>query len=252
MSERGKSRAAPVGLSHFNYWSFESINPFAVSVTGNVKMVGPDPHEYLSGEYRQLYEAGDRDAIFLYVGADRWALRERWVIDEIERWRTDGGRESRKFYEKLWKSYWNDRGKRNLSTIIDEVERDQRAYSAIVRRRPVGGEESVEAAVGAVAEEMTIPEESLWEIYKVYRFRFKWLTGRLPIPPGLQKAMEEKGWPPSKWDSAEDEQRKGYSDVQLEESRFSDYLAMCLRNLRHLRDGEPAERWQKGRTGSEP
>jgi hypothetical protein len=129
----------PKGLTRFNYWNIPALNPWAGSRDGSPGVFEFDPsrpdevtHEALSAEYRDRSESGNENAIFEFARSDAHAFRSEWFLRVVERWR-DMGRA--KDLSRLMAAYAGNRGRTDLSKLLDVIRKDQRVFRALKEER---------------------------------------------------------------------------------------------------------------------
>lgn len=232
-SEVPFTRPLPPNLTRFNYWAYAIINPLFAA---NEERVALLVHPSLSSRFQRRFEAGEHEAIFEYAAQDPLALQAAWVSKEVASWRLQGGTANRKKFQKFIRAYWTERGRRKPETVIEDIERDQEVFKAIMARQPVGGP-SLAACMRNVAREKGMGLDSVKEIYNEYRAEMKYRLGTMKRTPEVEKLLEAIRVEVSRrrGKAAEPrESKKWLKDV----SKFYPYLGQCLENLKRYCRGE--------------
>jgi hypothetical protein len=233
-SEVPFTRPLPPNLTRFNYWTFAIINPLEAA---NEEQVALLVHPSLSSRFQTRFEAGEHEAIFEYAGEDPLALRAAWVAEEVASWRLQGGTANRKKFQKFIRAYWTERGRRKPETVIEDIERDQEVFRAIMNRQPVG-QESLVACMRNVAREKRMGLESVKELHKEYRAEMRYRLGTMTRTPEVRELLEEIGQEVSRRRRKEigppRDPKKWLKDLK----NFYLYLDQCLENLKRYCRGE--------------
>jgi hypothetical protein len=220
-------------LTRFNYWAYAIINPlFAANEEQVASLVHPD----ISSRYQGRFDAGEHEAIFEYAAQDPLALQAPWVGQEVTSWRLQGGTANRKKFQKFVRAYWTERGRRKPATLIEDIERDQEVYKAIMNRQPAGGP-SLAAWMNNVSREKVMGLESVREIYKEYCAEMHYRLGTMKRTPEEGKLLDEIRQEVSRRRRKEMEPRdpkKWLKDLP----EFYLYLDQCLENLKRYCRGE--------------
>lgn len=232
-SEVPFTRPLPPNLTRFNYWAYAIINPLFAA---NEEWVTLLVHPSLSSRFQRRFEAGEHEAIFEYAAQDPLALQAAWVGQEVASWRLQGGTANRKKFQKFIRAYWTERGRRKPETVIEDIERDQEVFRAIMDRQPVG-QKSRAAWMRNVAREKGMGLDSVKEIYKEYCAEMRYRLGTMKRTPEVGKLLEEIRQEVSRRCRKEMEPRdpkKWLKDLP----EFYLYLDQCLENLKRYCRGE--------------
>lgn len=228
------TRPLPPNLTRFNYWAYAIINPL---LAANEEQVALLVHPSLSARFQERFGAGEHEAIFEYAAQDPLALQAPWVGREVASWRLDGGAANRKKYEAFFRAYWpSRRGRRRPVTLIEDIERDQEVYKAIMNHQPAG-EPSLAAWMDNVSREKVMGLESVREIYKEYRAEMRYRLGTMKRTPEMGKLLEEIRQEVSRRRRKEmkpPDPKKWLKDLP----EFYLYLDQCLENLKRYCRGE--------------
>lgn len=227
------TRPLPPNLTRFNYWAYAIINPL---LAANEEQVALLVHPSLSARFQERFGAGEHEAIFEYGAQDPLALQAPWVSKEVTSWRLQGGPANRKKFQKFVRAYWTERGRRKPATLIEDIERDQEVFKAIMARQSVGGP-STAACMRNVAKEKGMGLDSMEEIYKEYRAEMRYRLGTMKRTPEVGKLLEEIRQEVSRRRRKEMEPRdpkKWLKDLP----GFYCYLDQCLENLKRYCRGE--------------
>jgi hypothetical protein len=123
----------------------------------------------ISKEYEIAFEGGDEKAIFEYCKQDREAIRRRWVLDQIEKWKKQDTDSSRKKIKKLIASIVQTAEKTSFKKILTLSHRDMDIVNEIILRASKDVKKSIEEHINDIAKSRDLGSETVREIFQEYR-----------------------------------------------------------------------------------
>jgi len=112
------------GFSSTNYLDWFSIDPGLL----NGKELIIKVHEKISKAYADESKR-DESRIYEFVKNNRWAFREKWVVDKCEKWRMEG---KTKKLGRLFNSYIPQKSSKQLESLSIDIESQIRAEIKIL------------------------------------------------------------------------------------------------------------------------
>ena len=124
----------PLNAGRFNYFHIEVINPYWPDPQ-NAGLFEPSSedadlaaHKWQEQKYRTMFDSGKRKALEQYAHVDPDAFESVWFRAEIKRLRL--ARKSAQL-ERIFTAYRARQGKRGVSKLLQNIERDQRVFRRV-------------------------------------------------------------------------------------------------------------------------
>jgi len=124
-----------------------------------------------SENMKQLFLAGDKNAIFEFCCNTTMAFRANWVLETIERWKDENTKESLKNLKEIIKAYTNSRGKSLRELLTELLIRDHDVYKYVLTQESSG--DNNKTALNKAAREFYLSYESVREIYFSFQKYYK-------------------------------------------------------------------------------
>lgn len=134
-------------------------------------------HVGLSLEHEERFKSGDEKAIFTFCQQDNWALREMWVLRQIDLWRNENTKQSRRKIKKVLSAFADARGKTLGDSLRRSIKEDIEIYNEFVLLTKKHPEFSYRGCMETVAENHNKSPETVREICYEYRE----IKGRLRV-----------------------------------------------------------------------
>ncbi|MFC1682891.1 hypothetical protein ACFL0G_01615 [Candidatus Zixiibacteriota bacterium] len=140
---------------------WKTIPPYARTLEGKVH-AGWAMHKQYSRDCEYRFKSGEEEAIFEFCRNAKWALREQWVVRQIESWRREKISEKP---NKLMKKYSNATGRTLKTELIRLLKRDKRIYISIAKLKKAHPEKSIERCRNSVSETFFLGTETIKQIH---------------------------------------------------------------------------------------
>jgi hypothetical protein len=146
----------PLGAGQFTYFDSEACwQPARILSTVDLRDLGDEA----------AYMAGEEEAIFHFAKGNRDALRHIWVIEQLEAWRCEGTKDSKRKLRRFISAYSDDGVKRMPQNILENIKRDQDIYRDSLSDSFRNGQQRL---VSALSDKYMLGENGIKDILKHY------------------------------------------------------------------------------------